>query len=102
MNPTILSEICLQVHNAFSVAYRKRTRGHTEQQTVTLRALSGWQLLAEQNYLQSFPQLQSSFCVFISPGCNTVQNTEGAFNLNYGIFWIIYPTVEVFHQLPKK
>lgn len=46
---------------------RKCNCGHTEWQTVVLHALSGWQLLAGQNYLQSFPQLQSSLCVFISP-----------------------------------
>lgn len=82
--------------------YRKYNYGRTEQQTVMLRALSGWQLLAEQNYLQSFPQLQSSLCVFISPGCNVIQNAEFIFNLNDCIFWTINLTVEISHQLPKQ
>lgn len=66
------------------------------------RALSAWQLLAEQNYLQSFPQLRSSFCVFISPGSNAIQNAVFIFNLNYCIFWTINLTVEIPHQLPIR
>lgn len=41
--------------------HKKFHHGHAEQEPVTLCALSGWQLLAEQNYLQSFPQLQIAF-----------------------------------------
>lgn len=82
--------------------YRKYNYGCTEQQTVMLHALSGWQLLAEQNCLQSFPQLQSSLCVFISTGCNAVQNAEFIFYLNDFIFWTINLTVEIAHWLPKQ
>lgn len=59
--------------------HKKCHHGHAEQEPVTLRALSGWQFLAEQNYLQSFPQLQSSLCVFFSPGCNATQNADFIF-----------------------
>lgn len=78
--------------------YRKHYYGCTEQQAVTWHALSAWQLLAEQNYLQSFPQLESSFCVFISPGSNGIQNAVFIFYLNYFIFWTINLTVEIPHQ----
>jgi len=82
--------------------YRKYNCGHTEQPTVTRHALSGWRLLAEQNYLQSFPQLQSSLCVFISSGCNAIQNAELIFNLSDCIFWTINLTVEISHWVPKQ
>lgn len=82
--------------------YRKYNYGRTEQQTVMRRALSGWQLLAEQNYLQSFPQLQSSLCVFISPGCSAIQNAEFIFNLNDYLFWTIKLAFEISHRLPKQ
>lgn len=69
--------------------HKKFHHGRTEQEPVTLHALSGWQLLAEQNYLQSFPRLQSSLCVFISPGCNATQNAEFIFSLNDWSFGLL-------------
>lgn len=82
--------------------YRKYNYGCTEQQAVAWRALSGWQLLAEQNYLQSFPQLWSSLCAFISSGSNAIQNAEFIFNLNYCIFWTINLTAKISHQSPIR
>lgn len=82
--------------------YRKFNYGRTEQQTETLHALSGWQLLAEQNYLQSFPQLQSGLCVFISSGRNAIQNAEFFFSWNICVFWTIKLVVQISHQLPEQ
>lgn len=81
--------------------YKKYNHGCTEQQIIVLHALSGWQLLAEQNYLQSFPQLQSTLCVFIPPGCNAIQNAEFISYLKYCIFWTVNSTAEISHQSPK-